>query len=82
METTQNHSYKMILFDKEIEGLNIAAFSEHLKKSNAQSKLETYLVLMNDAMTPENPDDVLYVHELIKNVVNKDLLRLICEKFI
>ncbi len=82
LETTQNNSYKMILFDKEIEGLDIAAFSEHLKKSNAQSKLETYLVLMNDAMTPENEDDVLYVHELIKNVANKDLLRLICEKFI
>ena len=81
-ELTAKGSYKLILFDKEIDGLDLEAFSQSIKNSSNDTGLDTYLVLINDAMTPENSDDALYVHELIKNVVNKDLLRLIFEKFI
>lgn len=81
-ELTANGSYKLILFDKEIDGLDLEVFSQSVKNFSNETGLDTYLVLINDAMTPENSDDALYVHELIKNVVNKDLLRLIFEKFI
>ncbi|MDY0116210.1 MAG: ATP-binding protein [Sulfurimonadaceae bacterium] len=81
-EATKENIYKMVLFDKELEGLDLAQFSTHVKETSARANLESYLVLMNDTMTPENSDDALYVHELIKNIANKDLLRLICEKFI
>lgn len=74
--------YKLILFDKELDGLELASFSQSVKKRSDTSGLESYLVLINDSITPENEEDALYVHELIKNVVNKDLLRLIFEKFI
>lgn len=81
-ERAVNERYKLILFDKEIDGLDLASFSDKVRHGGDESGLETSLVLINDAMTPENEDDALYVHELIKNVVNKDLLRLIFEKFI
>ncbi len=78
----KENTYKLVLFDKEIEDLDIAKLSAIIKESNTQSGLNTYLVLTSDPKTPEEQDDALYVHEIIKNVVNKDLLRLIFEKFI
>jgi len=77
-----NNNYKVILFDKELNNLNLEAFSKLVKSANQKSTLPSYLVLMNDASTAEDPDDIAYVHETIKNIVNKDLLRLVVEKFI
>jgi signal transduction histidine kinase/CheY-like chemotaxis protein len=81
-EMIQNNSYKLILFDKECDGLDLATFSNSVKEANKLRDLDTYLVLINDASSIENSDDALYVHESIKNIVNKDLLRLVFEKFI
>ncbi len=78
----KQNSYKLILFDKELEGLQIEEFSAAIQKENRKSGLSTYLVLISDSKTQEDDDDALYVHEIIKNVVNRDLLRLIFEKFI
>ena len=77
-----NNNYKVILFDRELSNLNLETFSKLVKSANQKSTLPSYLVLMNDASTVENPDDIAYVHETIKNIVNKDLLRLVVEKFI
>ena len=74
--------YKVILFDKECESLDLEYFAGTIKEKAEISGLHTNLVLMNDASSVENSDDALYVHEIIKNVVNKDLLRLLFEKFI
>jgi len=79
--TTQN-SYKLILFDKELDGLELEKFSKNIKSSNQENILATSLVLISDPSLKEDSDDALYVDELIKNVVNKDLLRLVFEKFI
>jgi signal transduction histidine kinase/CheY-like chemotaxis protein len=76
------NTYKVILFDKELNGLVLEKLSNNIKASNKASGLISYLVLISDPSLKEDPDDVLYVHELIKNVVNKDLLRLVFEKFI
>ena len=76
------NTYKLLLFDKELEGLDVKKLSSAIKEANRESELNTYLVLTSDSKTQQDEDDVLYVHEIIKNVVNKDLLRLIFQKFI
>ncbi len=77
---TTNYRYKLILLDKEIDGLNLATLSAKIK--DAQSDLKSSMVLISDILSAENSDDMQYVDEAIKNVVNRDLLRLIFEKFI
>jgi len=79
---TKEHSYKLVLFDKELAGLDIPVLSSIIKEENKKSGLTSYLVLISDQKTAESQDDALYVHEIIRNVINKDLLRLIFEKFI
>jgi hypothetical protein len=37
---------------------------------------------MIDPSASEEAEDMKYVHEIIKNIINKDLLRLVFEKFI
>ena len=78
----KENSYKLVLFDKEIENLNLTEFSSTINDLNSQTGLKTYLILISDLSTPSNPDDALHVNELISNVINKDLLRLVFEKFI
>ena len=75
-------TYKVVLFDKESEGLIISEFAKNIKELNMDTGLTTSLILISDPSTLENPDDLLHVQENIKNVVNKDLLRLVFEKFI
>ena len=77
-----NNIYKMILIDNECEGLEIKEFSSFVKSLSSSRGLETKILLINDTSIEENPDNKLYVDESIKNVVNKDLLRLLIEKFI
>jgi len=78
----ENSSFKLILLDKEFEQLDLKTFSSKVKTSNENTGLESFLVLLSDHVTDEDLDDVLYVHEIISNVINKDLLRLLFEKFI
>jgi len=78
----KENAYKVIMFDKGCEGLDLDAFASLVKETNIGRKLETFLILINDTSSVENSEDALYVHEIIKNVVNKDLLRLLFEKFI
>ncbi|WP_297443001.1 ATP-binding protein [Sulfurimonas sp.] len=78
----QTNSYKVILFDKEFPGMHLENFTTLVKASSDLRDLPSYLVLINDSSAVEDPNDIMYVHETIKNVVNKDLLRLVIEKFI
>jgi signal transduction histidine kinase/CheY-like chemotaxis protein len=75
-----DNNYKVILFDKELAHLNLPQFAQLVKSTVQASGLESYLVLMNNG--ENNSDDIAYVHETIRNIVNKDLLRLVLEKFI
>ncbi|MBU0631061.1 response regulator [bacterium] len=70
--------YKLALFDKELHGLKLQELTEELKGINS----EVYFVMMIDPHSKEEETDALYVHEIIKNIVNKDLLRLVFEKFV
>ena len=42
----------------------------------------TALVMMVDPGSDEHPEDKALVNDIIKNVINKDLLRLIFEKHV
>ena len=75
-------SYKVILFDKECQELKLSEFSSMIKNSNKESKLSTKLILITEQVNQKNNDDMQYVDEMISNVVNKDLLKLVFEKFI
>ncbi len=76
-EKLKTQNYKIILFDHD----SIVKDVKHLRDIIAQD-VSTALVMLIDPAIDEdhiNPDGV---DEIIKNVVNKDLLRLIIEKFV
>jgi CheY-like chemotaxis protein len=77
-DALENKKFKLVLFDKETEGVSVEDISEKIKKND----LDTALVMMIDPAFDAEDKDANYVHEIIKNVVNKDLLRLVFEKFI
>jgi len=76
------NSYKVILFDKELDNLNIQEFTHEVQGTNESTQLDTHLVLISDPEIHVNTDDELYVHEIIPNAINKDRLKEVCEKFI
>ena len=78
----KNGSYKLILFDKETETLDLKDFADLVKSNSENNNLVTHLVLIVDPTMSENEEDAKYVDETIKNIINKDLLRLVIEKFI
>ncbi|WP_455757612.1 response regulator [Sulfurimonas sp.] len=76
-----SHTYKIILLDKEFENINIAELSQNIKDSNKFTGLKTNLIMI-DSQAEEDADDKKHVSEVIKNTVNKDLLKTVFEKFI
>jgi len=78
----EKNSYKVILFDKGCKGLNVQSLSDFVKDTAKKRNLESSLIVMGDFTDAESEETTNYVHEIIKNVVSKDLLRLLFEKFI
>jgi signal transduction histidine kinase/CheY-like chemotaxis protein len=74
----REHRYKLALFDKTLRSLNLKDLYDIIRSNNS----DTSLVMLIDPSIPEEADDAMYVHEIIKNIINKDLLRLVFEKFI
>ena len=70
--------YKLALFDKELTALDLESLANIVKGLDS----ELYLVMMIDPASKASESDSMYVHEIIKNIVNKDLLRLVFEKFV
>ena len=75
-------SYKVVLFDKELKGLDIEKLASIVNEANNRSALKSSLIVINDPSSEEDLNDTPHVQESIKNVINKDLLRLVIEKFI
>jgi len=71
-------NYKVILFDKEAIGLELKQLHDII----LDKSVTTSLVMLEDPASDVDPDDREFVDDVIKNVMNKDLLRLIIEKFI
>lgn len=77
----KENSYKLIMFDKEIDNFDLARFSSNISELNKVNSVDTSLVLMSDPSVRSQSDDSLVDHT-IKNIANRGLLRLTCEKFI
>ncbi len=77
-DAVSTKKFKLVLFDKETSNLDIASLAGKIKDQDK----DTALVMMIDPSLEADASDVNYVHEIIKNIINKDLLRLVFEKFI
>ena len=77
-ENISNKRYKVALFDKTLKELNLKELYDTTRAKNS----DISLVMLIDPNAKEDENDSMYVHEMIKNIVNKDLLRLVFEKFI
>ncbi len=76
-EISQRH-YKLALFDKTLSGLNLKDLYDIIRSNSS----DISLVMLIDPNAAEESEDAMYVHEIIRNIINKDLLRLVFEKFI
>ncbi len=70
--------YKLILFDKDSIGDELKQLNDRISKQS----VKTSLVMLIDQADDEDTKDREFVDDVIKNIMNKDLLRLIIEKFI
>ena len=80
-ELTQKFTYKLIMVDNNCENLNLSLLSKRTRDSNEETGLTSYIILINDYKDASKENE-LYVHEIISNVVNKDILNLVFKKFI
>lgn len=78
LDNLANKRYKVALFDKTLKELDLKELYDTIRTKGS----DTSLVMLIDPNAKEDPSDSMYVHEMIKNIVNKDLLRLVFEKFI
>ncbi|MFK5937258.1 MAG: ATP-binding protein [Sulfurimonas sp.] len=78
----EEKAYKLVIFDKGIDELVLSKFSKLVKDMNSQKGISTSLILLNNDSSTSNAKDTEYVDEIINNSMSKDLLRLLCEKFI
>ena len=77
-EEISERRYKLALFDKTLSGLNLKDLYDIIRSNNS----DISLVMLIDPNAAEEEEDAMYVHEIIRNIINKDLLRLVFEKFI
>jgi len=81
-EKIANNNYRVILFDKEAEELDLEKFSQFIKEQNQKSGTKSVLILMRDPSMSEAEEDLNYVDALIKNIVSKETLNSVIKKFI
>ena len=79
--TIKDNSYKVILFDQECENLKLEEFSSFVKLANESRNLESKLVMISDAKVASETD-INFVDNIMKNVVNKDILNATIHKYI
>jgi len=78
----ENNNYKIILFDKECKVMSLENFSEFVKDHYEKMGVTPpSLVLITDPSMTEDESDLSYVDEVMKNVVNKEVLHSILEKY-
>ena len=80
-ELIQNSSYKVVLFDKEYSDLDIAEISSTVRDLSKVNKLESHIVLVDDSVEKNGSDEKEYVDEVIKNAVNRELLKSLFAKY-
>ena len=78
MDAVENKNYKIVLFDQEIAGLDLKAMHDII--AGKEARMST--VMMVDPGIEADDETRAQVNDIIKNVINKDLLRLIFEKYV
>jgi len=78
MQAVADKTYKLLLFDQELEGLDLGNLQAALKDKT----LKTATIMMVDPGIEPDETSRSRVNDVIKNVINKDLLRLIIEKHV
>ena len=78
LEALKDGTYRIVLFDHEINGLNL----KELHDTIASLKQKTLSVMMVDPAVELSDEERELVDDTVKNIVNKDLLRLIFEKYV
>ncbi len=78
----QEANYKVILFDKACEDMDVAMLHNIVQNQKEKTLLETQLILMNNDPSAADENDTQYVQRVINNVVSRDLLGLLLERFI
>jgi len=78
----QDDNYKVVLFDKGCEGLDVPTLYNLVEDKKEETGLETQLILMNSDDSKADEQDARYVQRIINNVVSRDLLGLLLERFI
>ena len=73
-DALSNNSYKVVMIDAELDGLSI----QRVKELAPASKI----VIVKDSLTTLDEATQQKADEVINNLANKDLLRLVLEKFI
>lgn len=70
--------YKLALFDKSLPNLQLKELYDIIRSNSS----DISLVMLIDPSNEEDQEDAMYVHEIIKNIIDKELLRTTFEKFI
>ena len=82
-EKIKNGAYKIVLFDKEAEKLELKEFARFVAQISEEKGTHTYLILLKDAISNEmNQEEEEAVNEVIANIVDKTLLESIIKKYI
>jgi signal transduction histidine kinase/CheY-like chemotaxis protein len=74
--------YKIVLFDKEFENVDVALFAHRAKELSESLILDTKLVLIYNPSTQEDPLLDASFDEIIHNVINKDSMKVLFERLI
>jgi len=74
--------YKIILFDKESEKLDLVDFANLIHSKDSESGTKTNLILISNDIQSEQNDDLNYVDEIMQNVINKDTLHSVIKKYL
>lgn len=80
-ELVENYSYKVVLFDKEYDDLDLANISSSIRNLSSSSGLDSHIVLIDDSIDKNATQQQEYVDEIISNVVNRELLQSLFNKY-
>lgn len=78
IDSISSKTYRLIFIDKEIDDYDL----NRIKELKSELKDKTKFILFIDPNSEPTDEEKMIFDEIIKNVVNKDLLRLVIEKFI
>ncbi|SFV66275.1 BarA sensory histidine kinase (= VarS = GacS) [hydrothermal vent metagenome] len=81
-EKLAHNAYKAILFDKDLEKLDLATFTSFVQEQNEQKGIKSALILITNESIPEDTTALSSIDEVVKSVVNRDSLENVIKKFI